>query len=167
MPAHRHKEGIIVEIRGGAASVIPPGRYEITRLMPPTVGGGQTYKWESAANSITIIFNKEGKVLRIDYSLNAKNNFFFRWADDANHEVVLRAGPHGDPADGLGRELLLRVRGTRGQDHLRANVTASQFEGMSRIEQHRLVYAAVRPYLDDGSIHALALQTSPLATEAP
>ena len=31
-------------------------------------------------------FNKEGKVLRIDYTLNAKNNFFFRWADDANHE---------------------------------------------------------------------------------
>lgn len=32
-------------------------------------------------------FNKEGKVLRVDYALNAKNNFFFRWADDANHEA--------------------------------------------------------------------------------
>jgi stress-induced morphogen len=54
-----------------------------------------------------------------------------------------------------------------GGDHLRAEVAAPQFSGLSRIEQHRLVYAAVRPYLDDGSIHALALQTSPLATEAP
>lgn len=31
-------------------------------------------------------FNKEAKVLRLDYNLNPKNNFFFRWADDANHE---------------------------------------------------------------------------------
>jgi len=47
MPAHRHKEGVIVEIRGGAASVIPPGRYEITRLMPPTVGGDNQYRVKS------------------------------------------------------------------------------------------------------------------------
>ncbi len=32
-------------------------------------------------------FNKEAKVLRIDYALNSRNNAFFRWADDANHEA--------------------------------------------------------------------------------
>lgn len=34
----------------------------------------------------TYQFNKEGKVARIDYTINEKANFFFRWADDANHE---------------------------------------------------------------------------------
>ncbi len=32
-------------------------------------------------------FNKEAKVVRLDYNISAKNNFFFRWADDANHEA--------------------------------------------------------------------------------
>ena len=47
-----------------------------------------------------------------------------------------------------------------GGDHLRAVVSASQFEGLSRIDQHRLVRAAVKPRFDDGSIHALSIQTS-------
>ena len=47
-----------------------------------------------------------------------------------------------------------------GGDHLRAIVTASQFEGRSRIDQHRLVRAAVRARFDDGSIHALSIQTA-------
>ena len=46
-----------------------------------------------------------------------------------------------------------------GGDHLFAEVVAPQFDGLSRIEQHRLVYAAVKPYMDDGTIHALALKT--------
>jgi stress-induced morphogen len=46
------------------------------------------------------------------------------------------------------------------QDHLRATVTALQFEGISRIEQHRLVKKAVQPRFDDGSIHALSIKTS-------
>jgi stress-induced morphogen len=47
-----------------------------------------------------------------------------------------------------------------GGDHLRAIVTAPQFEGLSRIDQHRLVRAAVAERFDDGSIHALSIQTS-------
>jgi stress-induced morphogen len=47
-----------------------------------------------------------------------------------------------------------------GGDHLRAVVAASQFEGLSRIDQHRLVRAAVKPRFDDGSIHALSISTS-------
>jgi stress-induced morphogen len=45
-------------------------------------------------------------------------------------------------------------------DHLRANVTAPQFEGLSRIDQHRLVKAAVKERFDDGTIHALSVKTS-------
>lgn len=47
-----------------------------------------------------------------------------------------------------------------GGDHLRAIVVASQFEGLSRIDQHRLVRNAVRERFEDGSIHALSLKTS-------
>ncbi|MGZ5308385.1 MAG: BolA/IbaG family iron-sulfur metabolism protein [Solirubrobacterales bacterium] len=44
-------------------------------------------------------------------------------------------------------------------DHLRATVRAEQFDGLSRIEQHRLVKNAVRARMDDGSIHALSVRT--------
>jgi stress-induced morphogen len=44
-------------------------------------------------------------------------------------------------------------------DHLRATVSASQFEGLSRISQHRLVKAAVKERFDDGTIHALSVKT--------
>jgi stress-induced morphogen len=44
-------------------------------------------------------------------------------------------------------------------DHLRATVTAPQFEGLARIDQHRLVKAAVKARFDDGQIHALSLKT--------
>jgi stress-induced morphogen len=47
-----------------------------------------------------------------------------------------------------------------GGDHLRAIVAASQFEGLSRIDQHRLIRAAVKPRFDDGAIHALSIRTS-------
>ena len=47
-----------------------------------------------------------------------------------------------------------------GGDHLRAVVSATQFEGLSRIDQHRLVKNAVRERFDDGSIHALSIRTS-------
>jgi stress-induced morphogen len=47
-----------------------------------------------------------------------------------------------------------------GGDHLRAVVSASQFEGLSRIDQHRLVKRAVSERFDDGSIHALSVTTS-------
>jgi stress-induced morphogen len=46
------------------------------------------------------------------------------------------------------------------QDHLHATVTAPQFEGLSRIEQHKLVKKAVQTRFDDGSIHALSIKTN-------
>jgi stress-induced morphogen len=45
-------------------------------------------------------------------------------------------------------------------DHLRAVVVAPQFAGLSRIEQHRLVKAAVNERFEDGTIHALSVKTS-------
>jgi stress-induced morphogen len=47
---------------------------------------------------------------------------------------------------------------TGGGDHFRATVTAAAFEGLSRIEQHRLVYGVFAAEIG-GAIHALALKT--------
>ena len=47
-------------------------------------------------------------------------------------------------------------------DHLRATVAAAQFDGLSRIDQHRLVKAAVKARFDDGTIHALSVKTEAL-----
>ena len=47
-----------------------------------------------------------------------------------------------------------------GGDHLRAVVSASQFEGLSRIDQHRLVKRPVQHLMDDGTIHALSVSAS-------
>lgn len=47
-----------------------------------------------------------------------------------------------------------------GGNHLRAIVAAPQFAGLSRIDQHRLVKAAVKPRFDDGAIHALSINAS-------
>ena len=49
---------------------------------------------------------------------------------------------------------------TGGGDHLRAIVSAPQFEGLKRLDQHRLVRAAVQERMDDGAIHALSITTS-------
>ena len=47
---------------------------------------------------------------------------------------------------------------TGGGDHFRASVTATAFDGLSRIQQHRLVYAVFGAEIG-GAIHALALKT--------
>ena len=47
-----------------------------------------------------------------------------------------------------------------GGQHLKAGRQRPQFEGLSRIDQHRLVKAAVKARFDDGSIHALSVKTS-------
>ncbi len=47
---------------------------------------------------------------------------------------------------------------TGGGDHFRAAVVAPEFAGMSRIEQHRRVYAVFGADIG-GPIHALSLET--------
>lgn len=44
-------------------------------------------------------------------------------------------------------------------DHFSAVVVAAQFRGCSRVDQHRLVYAALEGDLGDHSVHALQLTT--------
>ena len=44
-------------------------------------------------------------------------------------------------------------------DHYAAEVVAEQFRGMSRVQQHQLVYQALKGNMG-GVLHALALQTS-------
>ncbi|MAA75419.1 MAG: BolA family transcriptional regulator [Salinisphaeraceae bacterium] len=52
----------------------------------------------------------------------------------------------------------VRVEGDDGQ-HFAALVVSPQFEGKSRIEQHRMVYAALGDRMG-GEIHALSLRTA-------
>jgi stress-induced morphogen len=47
---------------------------------------------------------------------------------------------------------------TGGGDHFRATVVAAEFAELSRIEQHRRVYAVFGPEIG-GPIHALSLVT--------
>jgi len=44
------------------------------------------------------------------------------------------------------------------QDHFQALVVTPAFDGKSRVEQHKMVYAALGELMD-GPIHALALTT--------
>jgi acid stress-induced BolA-like protein IbaG/YrbA len=51
------------------------------------------------------------------------------------------------------------VQDLGGGDHLQATVVSSAFEGMSRVQQHQLVYSAVQTEMASEAIHALALKT--------
>ena len=44
-------------------------------------------------------------------------------------------------------------------DHFAAMVTSSAFKGKTRVQQHQMVYAALKGKMG-GDLHALALQTS-------
>ena len=46
-------------------------------------------------------------------------------------------------------------------NHYSATITAPEFKGLSRVEQHKLVYKALEGAMDgnNGILHALALQT--------
>jgi stress-induced morphogen len=48
---------------------------------------------------------------------------------------------------------------TGGGDHFRAEIVSDRFDGLSRIEQHQLVYSIFGAEIG-GPIHALSLKTS-------
>jgi len=48
---------------------------------------------------------------------------------------------------------------TGGGDHFRAEVVSDRFEGLTRIEQHQLVYDVFGAEIG-GAIHALSIKTS-------
>ena len=54
----------------------------------------------------------------------------------------------------------IEIRDTAGDgDHFAATVVTKAFAGKSRVEQHQMVYAALKGKMG-GELHALALQTS-------
>jgi stress-induced morphogen len=54
----------------------------------------------------------------------------------------------------------VRIEDLRGDgDHYAAYITSSTFVGKSRVQQHQMVYAALKGKMG-GELHALAIQTS-------
>jgi len=54
----------------------------------------------------------------------------------------------------------VRIEDLRGDgDHYAAYITSQSFEGISRVKQHQMVYAALKGKMG-GDLHALAIQTS-------
>ena len=56
------------------------------------------------------------------------------------------------------RELAVLDR-TGGGDHFQVTVVSPRFNGLSLVEQHRLVYAALEDPMADGTIHELRITT--------
>jgi len=50
-------------------------------------------------------------------------------------------------------------------DHFAAEITSSSFNGKSRIQQHQMVYAALKGRMG-GELHALSLKTAPRTSSA-
>jgi stress-induced morphogen len=48
---------------------------------------------------------------------------------------------------------------TGGGDHFQVTVESARFEGLSLVDQHRLVYEALATPLADGTIHELRIKT--------
>lgn len=48
---------------------------------------------------------------------------------------------------------------TGGGDHFQVTLTSPRFDGLSLVDQHRLVYAALEGPLADGTIHELRIKT--------
>jgi stress-induced morphogen len=48
---------------------------------------------------------------------------------------------------------------TGGGDHFQVIVSSDRFDGLSLVEQHQLVYAALESPLADGTIHELRIKT--------
>ena len=48
---------------------------------------------------------------------------------------------------------------TGGGDHFQVTLASGRFDGLSLVEQHRLVYESLAEPLRDGSIHELRIKT--------
>ena len=53
---------------------------------------------------------------------------------------------------------------TGGGDHFQVTVAAPRFEGLSLVDQHRLVYDALAGPMQDGTIHELRIKTTTKGT---
>jgi stress-induced morphogen len=66
-------------------------------------------------------------------------------------ELLARAFPDAAELDVADR--------TGGGDHFQVTVRSGQLNGLSLVEQHRLVYQALADPLADGTIHELRIKT--------
>ncbi len=58
-------------------------------------------------------------------------------------------------------DAVVEIRDLAGDgDHYAASIVSASFEGKSRVQQHQMVYKALKGKMG-GELHALALQTSP------
>ena len=53
----------------------------------------------------------------------------------------------------------VEVETFNGNDHLQVTVISEEFNGLSLVKQHQLVYSALKEELASEAIHALALKT--------
>ena len=71
--------------------------------------------------------------------------------------LLARAFPDASVVDVVDR--------TGGGDHFQVTVASGRFDGLSLLDQHRLVYDALAAPLADGTIHELRIKT--MRKEAP
>jgi stress-induced morphogen len=72
-------------------------------------------------------------------------------ATDPLRGLLEQAFPDADELDVVDR--------TGSGDHFHVTVRASRFDGLSLVDQHRLIYAALAEPLADGTIHELRITT--------
>jgi stress-induced morphogen len=72
-------------------------------------------------------------------------------ATETLRDLLNRAFPEAKEVDVVDR--------TGGGDHFHVTVLTSSFDGLSLIDQHRLVYDALAAPLADGTIHELRITT--------
>lgn len=70
---------------------------------------------------------------------------------DAIRAILAQAFPGAD-------EVSVEDRTGTG-DHFQVTVASGRFHGLSLVEQHKLVYAALQRPLADGTIHELRIRT--------
>jgi stress-induced morphogen len=70
---------------------------------------------------------------------------------DSLHALLESAFPEADELSVVDR--------TGGGDHFQVIVASGRFDGLSLVDQHRLVYAALEGPLGDGTIHELRIKT--------
>jgi stress-induced morphogen len=72
-------------------------------------------------------------------------------ANEPLHDLLAQAFPDATELSVVDR--------TGGGDHFQVIVASPRFEGLSLVDQHRLVYDALAAPLSDGSIHELRIKT--------
>jgi hypothetical protein len=58
MPAHKFKESQIVDLVRNKSAWLPPGPYEIIRLLPSTVAGTNQYQVKSLRTGQQLVFRE-------------------------------------------------------------------------------------------------------------